>query len=297
MPGSFTVDAVICTKDRPVELAACLASLERQTRPPDRVLVVDAGARPESARPGIAVDIEWVRSPAGLPRQRNAALPWATADLVAFFDDDVELEPGYLADVERWFERRPECAGASGNIVSDPYRGRPARLFRRVFALADDDGRLHPSGDAAYLRHPVRPTRVDVLSGSNMVYRREMVGGLRFREELGGYAYMEDADFSVQAGQRGELWMLPEARLVHHVTATARLPTRAYVEEVFANSTILFQAHERALGLSRAAFARRVAGRAIAYLILSLRHLSLQHALGTVRGLRRVVAMMRGSSP
>jgi GT2 family glycosyltransferase len=292
VPGSLTIDVVICTKNRPLELAACLRSLEGQTRPPDRVLVVDAGTERPDGDFG-ALELTWTESAPGLPRQRNAALPWAAADLLAFFDDDVELEPDYLVAVERWFAEHPDCVGASGNIVSDPGRPAASRIYRRVFALADDDGRLHRSGDAAYLRHPERPTRVDLVSGSNMVFRRDRIDGLRFREELGGYAYMEDADFAALAGQRGELWMLPDARLVHHKTTTSRLPPSAYVEEVFANSAILFRAHEHTLGLSRPAFARRIAGRALAYLILSLRFLSLQHVRGTLRGLRRVVAIMR----
>ena len=40
---------VICTRDRPLGLGATLASLQRQTDPGFRVLVVENGSSPESA--------------------------------------------------------------------------------------------------------------------------------------------------------------------------------------------------------------------------------------------------------
>lgn len=293
----MAIDAVICTKDRPEELAACLRSLAGQSVPPARAIVVDASTAGAAGDEPASLPVERHPSPPGLPRQRNLGLALARADLVAFLDDDVELEPGYLEAIGEWFEGHPDCVGASGHITNDPVRPASSRLFRRIFCLANDDGRLRASGDAAYLRHPVRPTRVDFVSGSNMVFRRDRVADLRFDEALEGYAYMEDVDFSLRARRRGELWMVPAARLAHHKTVTARIPPRPYVRQVFGNSAALFVKHREACGLRRLAFARRLAGRALAYLALSVAGRSWEPALGTALGLRDAAVRLRGGVP
>jgi GT2 family glycosyltransferase len=292
----LSLDAVVCTRDRPAELDACLRSLAVQQLPPRRVLVVDAGS--VAAAPVIdGLEVEVVRAAPGLPRQRNVALARADADLVAFFDDDVEIEPGYLGEVIRFFEARPACVGVSGNILNDVPRALPSTLYRRVFGLADDDGSLRRSGDVAYLRGPVVPTRVDVISGANMTFRRETVAELRFREELGEYAYMEDADFALRAGTRGELWMLPTARLVHHVSPRSRLSRSRYVEEVFVNSTVLFLALRATHGLSWAAFIWRMTGRALAYAATALPDRSPAAIVGVARGARRMLLLIAVRRP
>jgi GT2 family glycosyltransferase len=292
-PGWPSIDVVICTKDRPSDLERALRALVAQMDLPDHLIVVDASAAPGTLPP-LPFRVTLLRSDPGLPRQRNAALAVLSSELVAFLDDDAELQPPYLRAVRNWFSQRPGCAGVSGYIVNDPVT-RPAasRVFRRLFSLGNDDGLLKPSGDATYLRHPRRPTRVHFLSGSNMVFRRKVLDGLKFDETLTGYAYMEDVDFSLRVSPQGEFWMLPDARLIHHVTPLTRVPRREYVRQVFANGAYLFAKHECGRDLRRSAFARRLVGRATGYLVLSALHRSPGIALGMVEGLREVPAMLR----
>ena len=279
-----SLDVVICTRDRPHELEACLRSLAAQTDPPDAVIVVDSSDEPQPL-PTLALPLRRHESPPGLPVQRNLALRHATSDLVTFLDDDVELEPGYLAAVKRWFQDAEGCVGVSGNITNDPRRPALSRAFRRVFDLANDDGVLHRSGDVAYLRHPGKATRVDVISGANMTFRRRALEGFRFREDLGRYAYLEDADAALTVGRAGTLCMLPDAKLVHHRSPTARMPRRDYVAEVLRNSTLLFLAHRDAHGLSLPHFFRRIAGRVVAYTALAVGRRSVRPLLGVIDGL------------
>lgn len=286
--SSTIIDVVICTKDRPAELARCLEALASQTRRPERVLVIDGGRSAPASAPASARGAEVVTSEPGLTRQRNVALDLSEGDLVAFIDDDVKLEPHYLKAIVRWFGDHPKCVGVGGHIVSDPVRRLPSRLFRRIFGLADADGRLRSSGEANYLRHPTASTRVDVLSGSNMVFRREAIRGLRFDEQFEGYGYMEDVDFCLGASERGELWTIPEARLVHHETATARIPQRLFVQQVLVNGTRVYSKHRARFGLSPVAFARRVVGRSVAYLAIGCWRLSLEPVRGVAQGLRDI---------
>jgi glycosyltransferase involved in cell wall biosynthesis len=105
-----TFDLVVATIGRVDELAALLASLERQTHKDFRVLVVDQNEddRIVPLLDGRAVRL---RSPRGLSRARNAALPELTADVVAFPDDDCIYPPDLL---ERVADRIGDLDGVTG---------------------------------------------------------------------------------------------------------------------------------------------------------------------------------------
>jgi GT2 family glycosyltransferase len=242
---------------------------------------------------GLDEAVEIVSSAPGLPRQRNLALDLLDGELIAFFDDDVALGREYLERVVDLFVRRPTAVGVSGHIDNDAGFAAGSRAFRRAFSLSTGDGKLQPSGEAMYLRRPAAPTRVQTLSGSNMVWRRSALDGLRFDETLEGYAYMEDVDFSLRAALRGELWTLPDARLVHERTQTSRVPPRAYVRQVFANGAYLFAKHRKAYPLRSGAYARRVLGRAAFYVAVAARARSVEPLLGLAEGLASIPAALR----
>ena len=290
----MTVDVVIATKDRHDDLQHCLESLARQTAKPERVIVIDASSTPYALAVPAGLAVEMLPSPPGT-LQRNIGLDLARASLVGFFDDDVELEPDYFERIADWLEQHPACVGVSGNIVNERPRSRGSKIYRRLFALAADDGVLLRSGEVAYVRLPTRATRVDSLSGGNMIFRLQEIATLRFDEELPYYA--EDVDFSLRASRHGELWMIPDARLVHRKSPESRPPQREYVRRAIATSGYLFAKHRREFGLRRTAFARKIIGRSIAYVLLSFARRSPGAALGVLDGLTALPRMMaRGAA-
>lgn len=111
------VDLVVATVGRSAELDGLLASLEGQTHGRLRVLLVDQN---EDDRVGAAaarhalLDLVHLRSPRGLSRARNAALPHLTADVVAFPDDDCTYPADLLERVAARFAERPELDGLTG---------------------------------------------------------------------------------------------------------------------------------------------------------------------------------------
>jgi glycosyltransferase involved in cell wall biosynthesis len=131
MPKTATLpsfDLVVATVDRVEPLARLLDSLERQTHAALRVLVVDQNddgrVEPILSRPGL--EIVHLRSPRGLSRARNAALPRITADVVAFPDDDCVYADDLLERVGRRFATRPELDGLSGRAVDSTGHGDPS---------------------------------------------------------------------------------------------------------------------------------------------------------------------------
>jgi GT2 family glycosyltransferase len=233
------VSIVIAAYNRPGDLDEALASIRGQTRPADEVLVVDDStddgpervvrSHGEASRTPV---IRYLRNPRGnhLTVKRNLGVERTSGDLVVFLDDDVVLDPGYLAAVVAFFERHPEALGLQGHIALPPELGRRARLvnrFSRLFLLHyyELDGcRVLPSSHTTYPLRPQGPVACQWLSGCNMAYRRGVFDEFRFDEKLKRYAYVDDLDFSyrVWKGHRGSLFLLPEARLVHKVSPVAR---------------------------------------------------------------------------
>jgi GT2 family glycosyltransferase len=105
-----TFDLVVATVGRTEELERFLASLDAQTHAAYRVLVVDQNDD-DRVLPLLDERAVRLRSPRGLSRARNAALPELTADAVAFPDDDCVYPPDLL---ERVAARLANLDGVTG---------------------------------------------------------------------------------------------------------------------------------------------------------------------------------------
>jgi len=103
MPPSVTV--VIPTLNEAERLPGLFATLDRQTKRPDEVVIADAGSTDETSavaeRHGAHV-VEGGRPAAG----RNAGARVASSDLVLFLDADDELDDDFLESVVAEFEKR-----------------------------------------------------------------------------------------------------------------------------------------------------------------------------------------------
>jgi len=243
------VGAIVATRNRPEEVARLVGSLQSQDHPLTELVVVDSSDGDET-RWGLSELqlphgglVTYVPSARGLPLQRNVGLGklHKRPDIVCFFDDDVELDRGYLARAVATFaaDSAKRIVGLCGNIVNEKRRGLLDRVARRLFLITDNtSGKLLPSGDAGHVFAPARDQRVAVLSGCNMCFRVELFrdSGLRFDDALADYAYMEDQDFSLRAGRHGALVQLAAARLTHHSSFTRRPGQRQLFETYVVNS-------------------------------------------------------------
>jgi GT2 family glycosyltransferase len=244
---------VIATRDRPTSLARCLDTVLALDHPDFDVVVVDNASTDDRARAAVeayGARYVWEGRP-GLARAHNAALPHLTGEVVAFTDDDVEVDPLWLRHLTDGFAD-PEVACVTGLIfpaeVETPaqawieaHAGFGKGFERQVYDLGEHrpDDRLFPF------------TAGRLGSGANMAFRASTLSDLGgFDETLGvGTPARGGDDLAafydvIRNGHR--LVYEPAALVLHHhhadSTAVRRLAysygiglsaylTRAVVEE------------------------------------------------------------------
>ncbi|MBZ9677691.1 glycosyltransferase family 2 protein [Mesorhizobium sp. ES1-1] len=197
---------VIATFGRPEHVTRLLAQLEKQTRLPDAVIISapDAGHIPSSTASTFPVST--LLGKTGLPAQRNIALEAALDrfDIVTFFDDDFIPEDTYLAGVSAAFDKQPDWAVITGNVLRDGASSAGLTWDEGIQALAE----ANPTAEAP---------GVDKLCGygCNMAIRTAFIGNLRFDERLVLYGWQEDVDFTSQLRVKGRVVGLNSIRGVH----------------------------------------------------------------------------------
>jgi GT2 family glycosyltransferase len=128
------ISLAIVTRDRADLFERfALPSLLRLPTDAAEVLVVDQSADDSTRMLAQRVaGARYLRSEPGLSRGRNLALGAASAPLLAFTDDDVELAPGWLDGIREGFARDPRIGVVCGLGVDSsgrPVPGRPAGVY------------------------------------------------------------------------------------------------------------------------------------------------------------------------
>ncbi|WP_448504448.1 glycosyltransferase family 2 protein [Mycolicibacterium thermoresistibile] len=220
------ISVVLCTRDRPDDLAGALASLAEVDYPDFEVVVVDnaptTDATDRIVRARTDLQIRRVVEPvAGLSNARNTGLRAAQHRLVAFTDDDVVVDPHWLTALARGFTRSADVACVCGLVPSGELRT-PAQAYfdhrvswsdsltPRVFTLAA------PPQDM-----PLFPFQVGRFgTGANFAVDRERIIALGgFDEALGaGTATKggEDLDIFYRVLAAGHALSREPAAIVWH---------------------------------------------------------------------------------
>lgn len=213
---------VIATKDRPLELARLLKSIQEQDFEPIQIVIVDGGSRAsENILDGFAcLNIEYVRHvPPSLTVQRNVGIRMLKRDvsLAAFLDDDITLEKNSLKNMAMfWKSASDDIGGACFNNMSEPFK-EPGFLERVFLVNARIPGKILPSGFQSIPCAVKETMRVDWLIGCAMVFRKKIFEEFMFDEAFSGYARYEDVDFSYSVGKKYKMFVVADAKIRHFV--------------------------------------------------------------------------------
>jgi len=232
----LSVSVIIPTKNRPDDLQLAVRSLFEQTRLAQQLIIVDQSESPESfqriqkeyaelpAQVRNVLTLEYIRDSSipGGAVARNRAMDVAQGQVLLFLDDDVRLEPDFVAELLAVYNRITAAGGVSGIITN--YK-RPRWLYRAWTALFlrgpfhDDRQPIYWRADAHRSHGPIAVTR---LGGGLMSFRATAIDGLRFDENLRGVSDGEDVDFCMRLRPGTLLLVAPRARLLHNQSPRGR---------------------------------------------------------------------------
>ena len=201
-------------------LGRCLQSLARQTRPPDRVIVVDNASSDDSlelAAPYLSgVEVIRLQENAGFARANNIGADAATdVDALVLLNPDAFPEPGWLAALVDAAERFPEFAAFASQLRLD---AAPDRLD----GAGDSyhvSGRAWRNGhNAPVASWPAAAHEVFAPCAAAALYRRQAFA------EIGGFdesyfCYFEDVDLGFRLRLRGYRTLYVPASVVRHVSS------------------------------------------------------------------------------
>lgn len=116
-----SVSLVICTRDRPEELARCLASLRAIADPELEIVVVDNAPSSDRTIRVVAAcgdpRVRYACEPRpGLSRARNYGVAACSGEIVAFTDDDVIVDRLWLDALVRGFGRSQRVGCVTGCV-------------------------------------------------------------------------------------------------------------------------------------------------------------------------------------
>jgi GT2 family glycosyltransferase len=205
---------VISSLNRPQVLHETVLSLQKQTIAPNAIVLSlcdTASLATETEKlPLVLV----VRGSRGLTKQRNTGARVAPlgTEYILFLDDDTELAPNYLENMERLLDQRDEITVASGVCAADGLRLARA-LTRSEAKTAAAEHRCADETEAA-----------EGAYGCNMFVRRSILDSVLFDEGLPLEGWLEDYDFSVRCRKYGlVVW--------NHGTCVAHLGIQRMVRE------------------------------------------------------------------
>ena len=173
--GVLTATVVICTRNRPAHLRACLAAISRLTPPADEVLVVDnSTGDKETELAAREFEVRYTVEPVeGLSRARNRGMAESKSDIVAYLDDDSEPDPNWLGILLAPFQDE-RIAATTGRVISPES---PPSF------LADDEPRSLCNKDPRWFEIA---TFGGLGLGGNMALRKSACAGWTvFDERLG----------------------------------------------------------------------------------------------------------------
>lgn len=246
------VTVVMCTRDRPQGAMATLRGLAGLRYRNFEVVVVDNAPRTEATKQAVEAEfgedprIRYVREPRpGLSCARNRGVAEASADIIAFTDDDVKVDPWWLAGIARGFRVVPDVACVTGLIATAEIENAEQLYFhlreewgadceRRIYDLAEhrDASPLYPysagifgaGANFAFSRHALK----DLGGFDEALGAGTPSGGgedldMFMRVILGGYRLIYEPSAIVSHFHRADLAALSRQMVAYGSGCTAAL--------------------------------------------------------------------------
>ncbi|MCO5187556.1 MAG: glycosyltransferase [Anaerolineae bacterium] len=166
------VTVAVCTRNRSASLRHCLNALRRLDYPHLDILVVDNAPVDDATKALLSAEfpeMRYICEPIpGLNWARNQAISEAYGEIIAFTDDDVIVDPGWVRAVARLFRDDADVAAVTGLVLPLELQTEAQQLF-------------------------------EAYGGFGRGYRREWTRGYRFLSGFNGRYFVGSGRFGTGA--------------------------------------------------------------------------------------------------
>lgn len=211
----MNVTAIVVTYNRPALLRKALRAIEDQSRPPQRLLVVDNGSGPDTVellqqvQASTTLDMRVVRAPGNLGGAGGFALGMQQAENQAghwlwIMDDDAEPDSHCLERLLELAERNPR------SLIGPAAVGHPPHHHTLCWPAATPAGATTRQLDA--LREPWQVFALPFLGLLVPASAVEQIGLPEARLFISG----DDVDFTLRARQAGYTLFLHPGAILYH---------------------------------------------------------------------------------
>lgn len=160
-----------------------------------------------------------------------------------------------------------------GNIIvgnkAQDWKWKFRKALLRLFLINNFDGKVTISG----FGYPLvkgeidRSLQIEMLSGCNMNFRKELLKNDKFDEWFTGYSFREDAEFSYRISRKTVLKMIPEAKLYHNYSRSNRMDIKNQKRMEVKNYYYIYKKHSQKTMISDFLFLYSLLGLSICYFI------------------------------
>ena len=174
IPPGADVSVVICTRNRSGYLKKCLESFGNQKCMPVEIIVVD-NAPVDDSTYNVAKEfksVRYVREPRpGLDIARNTGARESKGSIIAYTDDDVELHPWWIYQVNETFAKTT-AAAMTGLVIASELKTESQQIFERYWSF--NRGYTDKLFDPYFLIENLAagPPVWEIGAGANMAFRK-----------------------------------------------------------------------------------------------------------------------------
>jgi glycosyltransferase involved in cell wall biosynthesis len=274
------ISAVVCTYRNPVLLEGAIRSLLTQDMPAVlfEIIVVDNNSRdrtPDVVRrlgTGAQPEVQYfIETRQGLSHARNCGVAHASADIVAFMDDDAEADPHWLSALLMAYDDSTRVWAAGGKVLPIWEGERPSWLhdsMLRSLSILDWGDETRP------LHWPER------MIGTNCSFRKRVFSDTgQFDTNLGRKGRIllgsEDTEMQERIHSLGGLVIYTPHAIVHHHVPRDRMTKSYFCRRAYGHGrsmAVLTAKREgrsvlarRSLRISAAALAKQCLGLVLNY--------------------------------
>ena len=266
------ISVVIVTYKRTSLLSSLLDQLVKQSEIPLAIIVVDND--PDQGAKGVLrsiasrhseINFKYVSNLTNsLTKGRNLGASYVETEFICLLDDDISIDSYFLQSTSKFLRSLPKAIGVQGMLQLQTR----TRLQNLAYFLKGDfyhsrkSCKVRSSISASYPSQyrGSKPLKCEWISGSNQLYKTEVIKKIKWDEKLIAYCDGEDLDHSlrVSSSKLGILYLLPEIKVLHYASEESRandttqvlmreLYSYYFLHKLFPNkhSSLLFYAWSR----------------------------------------------------